>query len=166
MGLFGFGKKKEAAKIPQQREPEKSTSTSSSYSFINGTLVFNGENLPEVNPVVSTPQASSPEYKIFSEDVDKFLARNGNAKLVKLTGKPDEFADYTVGNRCHIEEDEETEGKYNVTCGGDVIGRLPASAISYAEKHDTTPDCLVAIVASVDYDYDKDRDIISIYIAD
>lgn len=169
MAIFGFGKKKNVEKSFPQHEPEKTDSNSNLFSLVNGEIVLNHQNVSEEQTserLTNVKTESSSRYEIYSEDLDKFLARNDNAKLVKLTGKPEEFADYAVGYRCQIEEDDESDDKYNVICGGSIIGRLPASAISYAQKHDILPDCLVAIIADVDYDFEKDRDIISIYIAD
>lgn len=101
----------------------------------------------------------------YQDTIGKFLARNQDAKLVKLIGKPEELAFYNKGEKCEIEHDLDTD-HYLVMCDGSSIGRLPASAITYAEKHDIEPDMLEVIIAEIDYDADKDRDIISVYISD
>ena len=163
MGLFGFGKKKQQS-VPQN---DSHTESNNDQPFIevNGISYVNpnytGE-LPKSDVKVTIKTNSSS----WSESVDNFLARNSNAKLVKLTGKPEDFSDYSIGTRCHVEEDIDNYDRYNVTSGGDVIGRLPQSAITYAEKHDCPLEDLAVIVANVEYDFEKDRDIISVYISD
>ena len=153
MGLFGFGKKKQPEPAPKSvPTPEPSPMDAAVSSFLKSCST-------------GTPISSAPAKKVWSEDVNQFLTRNENAKLVKLTGNPEDFASYSVGNRCQVEEDYEKE-KFAVTCGDCVIGYLPSSAVTYAEKHDTTPDALVVIIAEVEYDIEKERDIISVYIAD
>ena len=168
MGLFGFGKKKE--KQQNIKSEQKHIDTESKWILVNGSLELN-PNYIDPEPEQSTEQmmatrVSEPEHKTWSEDIDHFLARNTGSKLVKLTGKPEEFSSYEVGNRCRVEEDDENDGKYNVMCGDDFIGRLPSSAVTYAEKHDCPPDDLAVIIAEIDYDFEKDRDIISVYISD
>ena len=101
----------------------------------------------------------------YTNTLQKFLQKNPDAKLFKLIGKPEEFAFYSKGYRCEIEKDYETE-KYNVICNKCNIGKLPASAVTYAEKHDIDPEDLDVIISSVDYDIEKDRDIISVYISE
>lgn len=158
MALFGFGKKKEPQPVKQpEQKPETSLPTMSdaAASFLAGL-----NSTPAPSPV---KPAASP--KTYTETVQSFLDRNPEAKQVKLTGKPEDLASYDVGDRCHVEEDDEADGKYNVTVGGFVIGRLPASAVSYAEKIESLPEDLAVIISDVEYDFDKDRDIITVYIA-
>lgn len=161
MALFGFGKKK------QQPEPQKPKPVSKDIPFImvNGELVKNSNYVePNIGPVaapVTTTNSSG-----WSESVENFLARNSDVKQVKLGGKPDDIAIYSIGNRCHVEVDEEDNERYNVTYDGFVIGRLPASAVAYAEKHDCDPEYLSVIISEIEYDYEKERDIISVYISD
>ena len=112
------------------------------------------------------PQMAPSTRKVWSESLENFLARNENAKLIKLTGKAEDFAFYEVGNRCHIVPDEDDNERYIVLCGDDMIGRLPSSAITYARKNDCEPEDLAVIVADIDYDIEKDRDVISVYISD
>ena len=167
MGLFGFGKKKEqqpaSPKVEPKPEPETvpaDVTPDQQFYTVNGMWLVN----PNYDPSARAAVEAKDNPGVYTEDVEKFLARNDDAKLVKLTGKPDDLASYEVGCRCHVEEDIEKE-KYAVTCDGDVIGYLPSSAITYAEKHETDPECLDVIIAEVEYDYDKERDIISVYIA-
>ena len=105
--------------------------------------------------------ASAPQPIIFlgfyDDVLKKFLSRNPEAKKFKL-------AFYSVGQKCEIEQDPET-GKYNVLVDGSVIGRLPASAVTYASTIESDPDMLDAVISSVDYDVEKDRDIITVYLA-
>ena len=101
----------------------------------------------------------------YSDVIGKFLKRNPEAKLIKLAGKPEDLAFYDVGNQCIVEQDLEDPDKFVVTCDNATIGRLPASGISYAEKHDCSPEDLSVIIAEIDYDIEKERDIISVYIA-
>ena len=158
MALFGFGKKKEPQPVKQpEQKPEISLPTMSdaAASFLSG---LNSTPSPSPKDHASTP-------KTYAETVRSFLDRNPEAKQFKLTGKPEDLAFYDVGNRCHVEEDNESDGKYNVTVGGFIIGRLPSSAVSYAEKIDSLPEDLAVIISDVEYDLDKDRDIISVYIA-
>ena len=161
MALFGFGKKKnQPAPAPKQEpapEPQQ-PSRNGTLKFVNGSWTYVQE--------AEAPQPSArPVSSVWSETVDAFLARSPEAKLFKLTGKPEELAFFEVGNRCHVEEDDEADGKYNVTVDGMIIGRLPSSAVSFAEKIDSLPEDLSVIIAEIEYDMDKDRDIISVYIA-
>jgi hypothetical protein len=161
MGLFNFGKKKNQS-APQ---PEKTPSPSSSSSLPSMSDIAQNYLQRSQSSDPSPVFSSTPKRKTWSESVEKFLARSPEAKLFKLTGKPEEFAFYEVGNRCHVEEDENTSGKYNVTFDGSVIGRLPASALKFAESIDSLPEDLSVIIAEVEYDLEKERDIISVYIA-
>ena len=103
---------------------------------------------------------------VFYENVlEKYLTRNKYAKLVKLTGKPDEFASPVVGGKCEVEFDYEKD-KYFVLHDDSMIGWLPASASKYAADRDVSPEDLDVIIADIDYDIEKDRDIISVYISD
>lgn len=162
MGLFGFGKKNKQQ--PEQKPEPVTNDTPSigSFKMVNGVFVYDPTSKPDTpsEPVKTTVS------KAWSEDIDNFLARNKNSKLVKLTGKPEEFSFYEVGNRCHVVQDEDNDEKYNILCGDDVIGRLPSSAITYAEKNDCPPEDLAVIIAEIDYDLEKERDIISVYISD
>ena len=101
----------------------------------------------------------------YADVVGKFLERNRDAKLVKLTGKQEDFACPIVGARCEVEFDDEKE-KYYVVLDGSKLGGLPATATKYATDHDIDPEELEVIISSIDYDLDKDREIISVYIAD
>lgn len=123
----------------------------------------------EGNPIrsyLSSGSGSRPYiFLAFYDDVlKKFLSRNPDAKQFKLAGKPDDFASCTVGQKCEIEHDPESD-KYNVLVDGLIIGRLPAAAITYADKLESDPDMLDAVVASVDYDIEKDHNVISVYLA-
>ena len=157
MGLFNFGKKKNQPVPQQEKAPDPAPSIPSMSDIADSYLSQISSNEP-------APTAS-PVKKTWSESVEKFLARSPEAKLFRLTGKPEEFACYEVGNRCHVEEDDENPGKYNVTFDGSVIGRLPASAVKFAESIESLPEDLSVIIAEVDYDFEKDRDIISVYVA-
>ena len=95
----------------------------------------------------------------------KFLKKHPGAKPYKLTGKPDDLAfGYEVGSRCSVESDFDDPEKYNVVFDGSPIGRLPASAVHYAEEQGYDPEDLRVIVASVDYDLEKEHDVISVYL--
>ena len=163
MALFGFGKKKNQPVSAPKHEPVPETkadqpSGSGALKFVNGSWVYD----PAAEPA---QPAARPVSSVWSETVDAFLARSPEAKLFKLTGKPEDLASYEVGNRCHVEEDDESDGKYNVTVDHMIIGRLPASAVSFAEKIESLPEDLSVIIADVDYDLESERDIISVYIA-
>lgn len=95
----------------------------------------------------------------------KFLKKNPGAKPYKLIGKPDELAfGYEPGCTCSVESDFDVPDKYFVVFDGSPIGRLPASAIRYAEENGYSPEDLDVIISSVDYDDEKGQDIISVYI--
>jgi len=165
MALFGLGKKKQSVQVSQS-EPEHESlkidyPKDQQLVMINGTWCAN----PNYDPSAISVSSHTTNSSVYSEDVNKFLDRNPDAKLFKLTGTPDDFAFYQVGNRCDIEFDDEKE-KYAVLCGGDIIGYLPSSAVSWAKKRDLEPDFCVAIIAEVEYDMEKDRDVISVYIAE
>lgn len=143
----------------------------SSIDVVPDTHLYSSEELlsddhAPSHDVFTSPVSSSSHAKVWSETVDNFLARNQNAKLVKLAGKPEEFAYCEVGNHCHVYMDEDDEERFCVFCGDDMIGRLPVSAINYAEHNDCSPEDLSVIVSSIDYDVDKDRYYISVYISD
>ena len=102
----------------------------------------------------------------YQDKLAKFLSRNPDAKTYKLAGKPDEdYLGVTAGDICTVDHDYEHD-QYVVLCYGSVIGRLPAAALSFAEKQECEPEDLTVIVASVEYDFDKDRDVISVYLDD
>ena len=101
----------------------------------------------------------------YGDAIGKFLKRNPEAEMVKLTGKPDELAFYDIGSRCEVMLDSENDEQYDVICDNETIGKLPRSAIAYANKHECSPEDLDVIIAEVDYDTEKDRDIISVYIS-
>ena len=101
----------------------------------------------------------------YCDIVKRFQDRHPEAKQFRLAGKPDEFSFYSKGKDCSIEEDYETD-KYQVLCDGGMIGFLPAAAVSYAEKHNISPEDLDIIIASVDYDPEKDRDVIYVLVAE
>lgn len=95
----------------------------------------------------------------------KFLKKNPHAKLYKLAGSPDELAsDYEPGCVCSVESDFDNPDKYFVVFDGSPLGRLPVSAVRYAEEQGYEPEDLDVIVASVAYDDEKGRDVISVYI--
>ena len=156
MGIFGFGKKnqkKEQQNIQPVQKPASAESSNIPSAIEMAKILTESLNKP------------APVINVRSEDIDHFIKRSIETKLVKLAGRPDDLADYEVGNRCDIEEDYEKDGRYNVLIGGFVIGYLPSSALSFAEKNDCDPENLDVIVAEVDYDLDKDRNIISVYVA-
>jgi len=110
---------------------------------------------------------SSAEIAIafYSDLISKFKTRNPDAQLFKLSGKPEELSSYSVGQSCSIDYDIERD-KYTVQVDGSIIGVLPAAAVKYASDHGIEADDLDVIIASVDYDIEKDRDIISVYISE
>jgi len=165
MALFGFGMKKHFPSPPEEKKtdtPEIHGPSDQYLIHVNGMWMVN----PDYDPSTIKPNTQVKTSSVWSESIDNYLARNENAKLVKLTGKPEDLASYEVGNRCKVQQDDDDDEKYNVLCGGDIIGRLPASAITYADKHDCPPDDLAVIIAEVDYDIEKERNIISVYISD
>ena len=92
MGIFGFRKKKEQQQAPapkQEKAPEKKLPDMSDAA----NMFLNSIN----SPGQTKPSSSQ---KVWSEDVDHFLARKENAKEVKLAGKQEDLASYEVGNRC------------------------------------------------------------------
>lgn len=100
--------------------------------------------------------------------VDKltiFLSKNPNAKKIKLAGKPDDLADPIVGIECDLDYDSDNE-HYTVIQNDFELGFLPTSAIKFADDNQLDPDELTVIVSSVDYDVNKDRNVISVYISD
>lgn len=92
------------------------------------------------------------------DDVDKYLARNSDAILVKLEGSPDPSMAYKPGHVCGIEEAD--PGVFNVYVGKHLIGQLPDKAITFAESVDMYPALLPAIVGKVE------EDAIFVYIAE
>jgi hypothetical protein len=163
MGIFGFGKKKQSSAPQPVQKPEPVPTnfpSNQEYIVVNGIWQVN----PNYDPDAPKAKPATFDNGVYTEPVEKFLERNDDAKLFKLTGKAEEYALPQVGNRCKIEYDDEKE-KYAVLCGDFVIGYLPSSAVSYAEKLGTDPNCMVSIISDIDYDMEKDRDIISVYVA-
>lgn len=101
----------------------------------------------------------------YMDNLARFLSRNPEAKRIKLAGKPEDFVTAYAGAECNVDYDIEKD-KYLVMLDGGIIGVLPASALKYASEHDTDPEDLTIYVADTEYDSDKDRDIIYVYIAD
>ena len=106
-------------------------------------------------------------YLVFyNNKTERFLSK-ADAKHMKLTGKPDEFATPHIGDNCEVEYDFEKE-KYIVTSllDGSVYGYLPAAAAKYADACGINPENLQVMVSAVDYDIEKARDIITVCISD
>lgn len=102
----------------------------------------------------------------YQDRLARFLSRNPDAKSYKLAGKPEDgYFGVSAGDVCTVDHDYEHD-RYNVVSDGFVLGRLPAAALSFAEKQECEPEDLTVIVASIDYDFDKDRDVISVYLDD
>lgn len=103
----------------------------------------------------------------YQDLIARFLKKNPGAKTYKLAGKPDDLAfGYEVGSRCSVEcdSDDPDSVKYYVMFEGSPLGRLPSSAVRYAEQQGYDPEDLEVLIASVDYDLEKDRDVISVYL--
>lgn len=103
----------------------------------------------------------------YQDLIARFLKKNPGAKTYKLAGKPDDLAfGYEVGSRCSVEcdADDPDSVKYYVMFEGSPLGRLPSSAVRYAEQQGYSPEDLEVLIASVDYDLEKDRDVICVYI--
>ena len=114
MALFGFGKKKQISSPQQEKKyeaPKVHGPSDQQMIQVNGIWIVNPDYDPNTkkNDVKVMPSASE---KVWSESVDKFLARSPEAKLVKLTGKQEDLASYNVGDRCHVEEDEDTDSTF------------------------------------------------------
>lgn len=101
----------------------------------------------------------------YEDKLAKFLERNRDAINMKLSGKPDELATITTGSECVVDYDIDKD-KYFVLLDGYIIGVLPAAAKKYASEHDIEPEDLTVIISDVEYDNERDRDVIFVYIAD
>lgn len=111
-------------------------------------------------------QDASIGLAFYQDLVARFLKKNPGARSYKLSGKPDDLAfGYVPGSRCSVESDFDDPEKYNVLFEGSFLGRLPSSALHYVEENGYSPEDLYVIIASVDYDDEKDRDVISVYIS-
>ena len=97
-----------------------------------------------------TVKISTTSDRTRIEDVNKYLARNRDAILVKLDGYPDISMTYKPGHVCGIEEGD--QGGYNVFVGKHLIGQLPVEAIKFANEVDMDPCLLPAIVGKVEND--------------
>ncbi len=125
------------------------------------------------DPIVSyisrfSSDNTSAEIAIFfyRDQTKRILERFSGEKQYKLTGKPEEFAGgYQPGEACTIEADYEKDGKFQVLFEGLRIGYLPAAAVTYAEDQGISQEDLKVYVADVEYDDEKDRDIISVYLS-
>ena len=101
----------------------------------------------------------------YSDVIGRFLSANPKAKLFKLAGKQDDLTFPYAGCECFPNYDPEKD-KYFVMFDGSSIGVLPVGAVKYAAELNVDPEDLSVMVASIDYDPDKDRDVISVYISD
>lgn len=153
MGLFRKKNQPQSVEQPQQETAPSLPSMSDIASSFLSQL--NTSPAPSSGPKVTTS-------KTYTETVKSFLDRNPEAKQFTLTGKPEDLASYDVGDRCHVEEDD---GKYYVTVGRCVIGRLPSAAVKYGESVAGDPQDLSVVICAVDYDIEKERDIITVYVA-
>ena len=93
------------------------------------------------------------------ENIDKWLARNRDAILVKLEGDYDTSMTYKPGHLCRIEEGDQPD-KYNVFVGDHLIGQLPDEAIAFANQINYSPEIMVSIVGKIE------NDEIFIYVAE
>lgn len=101
----------------------------------------------------------------YTDQLARFRSRHPEAKAVRLAGKPEEFASPSVGASCEVEYDDEKE-KYAVVLNGEILGYLPSSALKYAEDREASPEDLDVIISAVDYDIDKERDLITVLIGE
>lgn len=101
----------------------------------------------------------------YSDLIKRFLSRNPDAKLFKLTGKPDDLASPYPGADCSVSYDDDT-GKYLVEFDGSILGSLSSSAIAYARNKEIDPEDLSVLVSSVMYDFDREHDVVCVYVAD
>lgn len=111
---------------------------------------------------------TSAEIAIFfyRDQARRVLEQFAGEKQYKLTGKPDEFAGgYQPGDACSVEEDLDKEDKYQVIHEGTRIGYLPAAALTYAEDQGISPEDLKVYIADVEYDDERERDIIHVYLS-
>lgn len=154
MGLFDklFGKK--AAPTPA---PQKPKDLSEILSEQMGVPIY----IPSVSDIKPDAPASDPVDS--QKAIDEFLKDHPEAKRFKLSGKPDDFVTASAGESCEIEEDFDSE-KYQVICNSDVLGYLPASAVKLAEKYNMSPLSFKVIIAEIDYDMEKSRDIFYVYV--
>lgn len=156
MGLFDklFGKKNTPAPDPA---PQKQKNLSEILSEQMGVPIY----MPSPDDIKTESPISDPVDS--QKAIDVYLKDHPEAKRFKLSGKSDDFVTASAGDSCEIEEDFETE-KYQVICGVDVLGYLPSSAVKLAEKYNISPLSLKVIVAEVDYDMEKSRDIYYVYV--
>ena len=125
------------------------------------------------DPIVSyisrfSSDNTSAEITIFfyRDQTKRILERFSGEKQYKLTGKPDEFAGgYQPGDACSVEADLDKEDKYQVIHDGTRIGYLPAAALTYAEDQGISPEDLKVYIADVEYDDERERDIIHVYLS-
>ena len=92
---------------------------------------------------------STGPLKTRKDDLHKWLGRNRDAVLVKLIGEPDPSFSCSVGHVCRIEK-YANNPIYNVFVGNHLIGHLPDEAIAFAERVDSSPEFLIAIVGKVE----------------
>ena len=83
------------------------------------------------------------------EDLKKWLSRNSDAILVKLSGNPDPSWSCSAGHLCRLERYTD-DPACNVFVGNHFIGQLPDEAIAFAESVDSSPELLIAIVGKVE----------------
>ena len=99
------------------------------------------------------------------DNLEKWLGRNRDALLVKLEGPHEAFDKLKPGHICQIESDDDGQ-HYNVFVGKHFIGQLPEDAIAFAERVESSPEYLIAIVGKIEYGASADTDQIYIYIAE
>lgn len=101
---------------------------------------------------------STGQIKVRKEDLNKWLARNSDAVLVKLNGHREPCSPCSIGHVCRIEKNDDSS--YVVFVGSHVIGSLPNEAVAFADRLDTSPEFLISIVGKVE------DDDVYIYIAE
>ena len=99
------------------------------------------------------------------EGLNKWLRRNDDAILVKLEGPHEAFGKLKPGHLARIEVDDDGQ-HYNVFVGKHFIGQLPDEAVKFAERVESSPEFMIAIVGKIEYGASTENDEIYIYIAE
>ena len=87
--------------------------------------------------------------KTRKEDLQKWLGRNNDAILVKLDGVPDPSFQCSIGHLCRIVKYDNDPACYAYV-GKHFVGQLPDEAFAFADRINSSPECLISIVGKVE----------------
>lgn len=102
----------------------------------------------------------------YRDPIKDFLKNRKYTKTFRLTGKPDSMlvTGVEVGQLCEVHYDLEKD-QYEVETDEGRIGYLPAAALAFAEEYHKDPEYMQVIVSNVEFDDEKERDLIDVIVS-